>query len=259
MSAAGNENWYLHVRTFYNNFSQNIRLSSNWYYLDYGFTSGTCYFSSPQLEGKQFVSPFVNGTRSTIGDLEYNLNRDYGLDWNADWSICYWKKPMGTSHPSLLTDYSIDSVGCNSNSVGGGYFWWGKTSGSNIFSASSFTFSTSTTLNPSTYFNKWQFITLIKSGTTITLTFYLDDGTTVSATYVPGAITSNRYVTQYGYDLKLGGWDDVNVCNAFFKDLIVAKRALTAAEVDNIRKLQLRNKKGLMLIPGSVKEVPLLT
>ena len=46
---------------------------------------------------------------------------------------------------------------------------------------------------------------------------------------------------QYGYDLKLGGWDDYRVCNAFFKDLVVVpNRALSDSEVEEIYKTQMR-------------------
>ena len=43
-------------------------------------------------------------------------------------------------------------------------------------------------------------------------------------------------MTQYGYDFKLGGWDNENPTNTYFKDLIIAKKALTNDDINNIYK-----------------------
>jgi hypothetical protein len=67
-------------------------------------TDGIIYVTMPQYE-KLYLTPFVNGTRSK-SSLEYNLNSSIGLDWSQDWSICYWKKPIGT-HTDTLTGYNL--------------------------------------------------------------------------------------------------------------------------------------------------------
>ena len=182
-----------------------------------------------QLEQKSFPSPFVNGTRGA-STLEYNLNSSIGLDWNGDWSITYWKKPVSTYNDNL-TGYNIDSLGSNANGVGGGYLWWGKTYGSDDIYLS-----TPSSFSPSDYFNHWQFISLVKNGGTITTKTQLVTGTVYVRTDTIGSVVSNYYVNGYGYDFKLGGWDHANPTNTYFRDLIVVKRALSDSELQNIYK-----------------------
>ncbi len=196
-------------------------------------TAGNVYIYGHQLEQKMFLTPYMpslpsSGTRGATS-LEYNLNSTIGLDWSGNWSICYWKKPIATNGDNL-TNYNIDSLGCNSNSVGGGYVWWGKEAGSNVVYAS-----TPSAFTTSDYFNNWQFITIIKSGTVVTIKTQLVTGTIYVRTFT-GPTTANSYVTQYGYDLKLGGYDNTSPPNVYFRDLIVARRALSDTEVQNIYK-----------------------
>ena len=100
-----------------------------------------------QIEFKSYLTPFINGTIGA-SSLTYNLNSSIGLDWSGDWTICYWKKPMATQDDSL-NYYNIESVGCNGNSVGGGYVWWGKNAGNNTISNSY-----PTDFSPTDYFGK---------------------------------------------------------------------------------------------------------
>ncbi|WP_105618476.1 hypothetical protein [Vallitalea okinawensis] len=202
-----------------------------------------------QIEEKPFNVPYAFGTRGT-SHLEFNLHESIGLNWNGDWTISYWKKPIGTSTDNL-TGYSIESIGCNSNSVGGGYAWWGKRTGVNSINRGS-----DYVLNPNDYFNKWQFITLVKEGINLTWSFYLDNGEKASETFdVSGIPSANHYVNQYGYDLKLGGWDNTSVCNTYFKDLIVAPtRALSSTEIDEIRNTFMRDKQSSVTIQNKIIE-----
>jgi len=88
-------------------------------------------------------------------------------------------------------------------------------------------------------------VALRKSGSSFTVTTYGDLGSGDSVSPFKSVrtlttpTTANRYVTQYGYDLKLGGWDDINNCNTYFRDLIVIKRALTESEIETVYKKEM--------------------
>jgi len=183
------------------------------------------------------------------GKLQYNLNSTLGLNWNGDWSICYMKKPIGThTGEASLTGYSIESLGSNSNSVGGGYIWWGKNNGSNALS--------STTNSPFTstdFFNNWQYVTLVKSGTTLTIETWLIDRVTRTRTATYTNIASNYFVNQYGYDLYLGGWDNNSGCYTYFKNLLIAQRALNPQELNNFRLNKLKALKDVIHIQAGVE------
>jgi len=218
--------------------------------LSWGYSSsaGTLYAHAMMWEKKMFPSPFCVGSRG-MGVLSYNLSRDIGLDWSGNWTICYWKKPIAT-HTDAMDGYSIESLGCNSNSVGGGYVFWGKTSGSNsILNGSAFT----------TYFNKWHMVSITKIGTIITFKFWGIDGTFQSYTN-NSTLTTYAYVTQYGYDLKLGGWDTTYTVNSYYKDLVVAKRAMTDTELSAIYNTQMRryNSTNSLVLRDGINEVPYL-
>lgn len=201
-----------------------------------------------QLEQSHFSTPFTLSTRPT-SDLEFNLHRDYQLDWSKDWSIVYWKKPIGTSNNSM-SGYSIDSLGSNSNTLGGGYVWWGKNNGSNSNNRPSFNFS------PQNYFGIWHMMSVVKKGSTITFTHHSPktgvNAGTVSATFS----NANYYVTQrgQGYDLKLGGWDDTQASNTWLRDLVIAKRAFTQEELTRMFKANMSNKTGILTVNNQIKE-----
>jgi hypothetical protein len=191
-----------------------------------------------QVEASVFRSPYVNGSRG-VGSLEFNLNRDIGLDWSGDWSVCYWRKPIATNDG--FTGYNIDSFGCNSNSVGGGYLWWGKTSGANLIALHG---NNAGGFDPADYFGKWQFVSMIRSGSVVTMTTYYIGSQYYTFAASPG-LAPNGFVTQYGYDLKLGGWDDTNVSNTYFRDLMVFKRAISVSELQYIRSVTSTNAFGM--------------
>ncbi len=185
------------------------------------------YFDYAQLEDTQFSTPFVSGTRST-SSLEFNFNTSIGLDWSGNWSLSYWKRPQAT-YTDLLTGYSIESFGSNGN-PNGGYYWYGKDNGANTLSSS-----TPSAITPANYFNHWHFISHVKTGTNIVTTTRGIEGNELSVRN-RGTTDSvaNYYVNQYGYDFKLGGWDDGNPTNAFFRDLVVVKRAITSTEEEEL-------------------------
>lgn len=211
-------------------------------------TDGTAYFTAPQYEKRSHRTPFVNGSRGRSA-LEFNLHDSIDLDWNGDWSIMYWKKPVAT-HLDNLTGYNIESIGCNSNSVGGHYRWWGKDNGSNtIYREDGFSF------HPNEYFNKWHMVSMVKSGARITWSYYSISGQVIThSETLSTPIPSNAYVTQYGYDLKLGGWDDQKVCNTYFRDLVVTKYALTGTQLASIYNTQMRAYKDKLQIQDSISE-----
>ena len=219
-------------------------IPSDAYYFDLGANGKDEY---------KLITPTEDTANYSSGDayvggnsLEYNLNSSIGLNWGGNWSICYMKKPIGTSNGSTnLTGYNIESLGCNSNSVGGGYVWWGKTSGSNLIYQA-----TNSTFTPSDYFNNWEYVTMVKTGTSIVITSYLKDRVVRSRTIVVTA-SANYYVTQYGYDLKLGGWDNNGGCYTHFRNLIVLKRAMTTDELNSYRLNKMKaTKDGLYLQNG---------
>ena len=191
---------------------------------------GTTWIDKPHAENFPLPRPFVPGPGTVLKrTLHYNLNRDYGLKWNEDWSIVYWKKPIGTHAAKELHGYTIDSLGSNSNSVGGGYVWWGKTSGANLIASAS-----PGTIDPAKYFGTWRMVSLVKSGGVITIREHELDGTVHVRTQSISTSRENYYVTQYGYDLKLGGWDNTNACNAAYRDLFFVQRALSQDEVQRM-------------------------
>lgn len=179
--------------------------------------------------------------------LEYNLN-SYGLAWDQDWTIGYMKKPIGTYRGETdITGYSLESLGCNSNSVGGEYRWFGKANGSDKFSMSS---QNGNTFTQGEYFGEWQYVFIRYSSGTITWTVYYSGKlSTVSQSYTPGA--ANAFVTQYGYDLKLGGWDNGNEGWAYYRNLFFVQRRMSDTEVENIFKTKMKaNKYGIILQNG---------
>lgn len=204
-------------------------------------------FRQLQIEERVYPSPYMAEMRDT-SHFEYNLYRDYGLDWSKDWTIAYWKKPLGTSTLNSMTGYNLDSLGCNNNSVGHGYIWWGKTSGSDYIQGSA-------NFDPATYYKKWRFVTITKSGSNMMIKERQEDGTVFNRQSSLVTSVPDHYVTPYGYDLKLGGWDNVNGgCNSYYKDLIVAKRALSDVELDALYQVQQRAGKNNFFVQHRVEE-----
>lgn len=200
-----------------------------------------------QLEKKDFLTPFIEISRNT-SSLEFNFHQSIGLDWSKDWSVVYWKKPIGTN-TNNLTGYNIESLGSNPNSVGGGYLWWGKELGSNTITNSS-----PLPMDPLKYFGHWRMVSLIKSSSTLTIKEWsLAEG--VYTRTVSAAITEpSYYVSQHGYDFKMSGYNNGNVTNSYFRDLIVAKRAFANNELEELFRVHMRSHKDQVQIQGSIYE-----
>lgn len=228
-------------------------LSKPCYLYVYGQTGayGTLWVDNIQVQKDEFLKPFV---ASSIGfsDLEYNFHRDYQLDWSGDWSIVYWKMPVGTS-TNDLAGYNIESLGCNNNSVGGGYIWWGKRNGADAINNA-----TPAAIDPATYFNHWRMVSLVKNGTVLTIKEWAQDGTVQVRTQTVSTDRPDYFVTQWGYDFKFG-WDESNVCNTYYRDLIVLKRALSDAEVAALFRTQLRLYPDRLQAQGCFREARTLT
>jgi hypothetical protein len=200
---------------------------------------------------KVFPVPYTSVARGTTS-LEFNLNRDISLDWSTDWSICYWKKPIGT-HQNVLTGYSLESLGTSGNTVGIGYQVWGKDINSNtIFGV------TGGTIIPAKYFGNWRMISLQKTGSTIVTKEWSPSEGIYTKTDTVSITTANYFNTQYGYDLKLGGFVNGSPCNAYYRDLIIAKRLMTDAELQNIYKTSMSDINGNLYVPNGINEKVIL-
>lgn len=215
-----------------------------------------------QVEEGVFVSPFTLTGRGD-SNLKFSLYRDLGLLWNGNWSIAYWKKPIATDN-DYLNGYSIDSLGCETNTVGGGYSYWGKVGNSDVLKAK-FSTKSDTPFNfkphnivPKSYFDAWHMVTIIKTGSAITITEWAIGGQDHKITVDVGNITQNHFVTQGGYDLQLGGWEDSDginhPVNAYYRDLVVAKRAFTDREISEMLRRQFVSEKELFRIQRTFKE-----
>lgn len=65
-------------------------------------------------------------------------------------------------------------------------------------------------------------------------------GLVQSTTLTKSIPTDDYFVTQYGYDLMLGGYDDNTLCNNYYRDVAVFKSQLPAAEIDLLYNRRLR-------------------
>jgi hypothetical protein len=212
-------------------------------------TKGHVLFKNFMITSTEYEVPF-HKTILPKGNLKFNLNSEIGLDWSSDWSIIYWKIPKGTDLANL-TGYSIETLGVSGNSVGGGYYWWGKKSGLDILSVSNIN---DLPIIPLEFFSNPHMISIVKSGSIITWKFWGIGGIVLTITENVTIGVQNYFVNQYGYDLQLGGWNSTSVCNTMFKDLIVLKRALDNSEVENLYKIQMRAKDGKLYTQGLVSD-----
>ena len=197
---------------------------------------------------KPFPTPYVSKSIS-MGALEFNFNSSIGLDWSKDWSMVYWKKPVGTHNDTMTTGYNIESLGSNGNSVGGGYVYWGR---QNI-AGDTFCVNSTSVGSLSNYFNKWHMVSLQKTGTTITIKVWTPSGVLIGTATTTNTV-ANYFVNQYGFDFKLGGWDTTYATNTLYKDLIVVPgRCMSDTEVTNLWKRKM-SEKDMLYIQGSIKE-----
>lgn len=185
--------------------------------------------------------PYTEGD-TYVKNFKFNLYEDINFKWNEPWTICYFKKPIGANKLDDNTErfgYVIDSIGCNNNSVGGGYHWFGKITESNNISLTS---RYKTNFDENKFFYLTQFCSLRYDGNRILYTIYFNDGQKIEIIHPETISSANRYVTQFGYDLLLDGWDNGAICQAFYKDLIVAQRCLTDKELEKIFKARIIDK-----------------
>jgi len=210
-----------------------------WPYLVWtGLDVATARFAGMMIEAKPFVSAWCLNTRGA-GLLTWNLYASCGLNWNADYTIVYWKKAHGTDANGTAVGYSIDSIGRNSNTIGGGYRWWGKTAASLTYGISG----TGATLTYSNYQYTWNMHVIKRTGTSLSLRVYGmgTNGLFLAQSVDDSEATANRYVTQDGRDLQLGGWDNSNPTNTYYRDLLVIPgRAMSDAELDKMYNSKLR-------------------
>lgn len=205
---------------------------------------------------KQYKAVKENGLVFQGGDvivghdkeLNFNLNASIGLDWSGDWSIIYYRTPQSTASNDLL-GYDIDSLGSNSNSVGGGYIYWGKMTGSDSLLGT-----TPAAIDPNKYFNNRQAISIIKKGSVITFRHRFIGGVEYTRTSSSSTTVANYYVNQYGYDLKLGGWDNQGASNAKYRDLIVVKRAISDEELKQLTQVFCSINSNVLRIQGNIIE-----
>lgn len=193
-------------------------------------SKGLLYMCAPQWEKRSFLTPFVDGTREK-SSLSFNFNRDLSWNWGTDWSIVYFKIPVGSHNGVNTNGYNLESLGCNSNTIGDQFLAFGKDNNSNKY------YSSGIDIDTNNYFNNLRMISIIRKGTVITVKEWIFNKgvVTIRTSDSVTALSSNAFVTQYGYDFKLGGWDNVNPCGAWYKDLIVSPvRAFTDDELNNI-------------------------
>jgi len=191
-------------------------------------------FCGSMTERKPFVSAYTPSTRAA-GVLAFNLNTSCGLAWNAAYTIYYWKRMHGTADDTL-TGLSVDSLGRSTNTLGGGYRWWGKASGANTWGWSGAGASSANLQY------RWMLVVLRRTGTTLTLRAYANGALLLSQDVDDStATTANRYVNQSGFDLQLGGYDSANPSNAYYRDLVVIPAvALTNNEIDKLYATKLK-------------------
>ena len=173
------------------------------------------------VENRPFVSAYID-TTCPAGLLRFNLYNACGVRWNADYTIMYWKKMHGTYLNATSTGYNIESLGRNSNTVGGGHTWWGKDTAANTWASSiggNYATTTFTAWTAVQY--QWMLVVIRHHNGVLTIQELHPAFTyTRSLTDNPGNI-ANFYVTQNGYDLQLGGLDNAKPVNSFYRDLIV--------------------------------------
>jgi hypothetical protein len=154
----------------------------------------------------------------------------------------YWKKAHGTHDGSASYGYSVDSIGRNANTVGGGFLRWGKFKDGSMSYGFVGTSPAASIANYDNYQYHWYLHVLRRSGTTLTLRVYSVQGLFSSQSIDDStAVASDRYVTQNGYDLQLGGWDGANPCNTYYRDLVVLPgQGLTDEQLDRMYATKLR-------------------
>lgn len=173
--------------------------------------------------------------------VKFNLHQSIGLDWSGDWTIMYHKRvhfsnSTGDTNSIELTGYNIDSLGCNGNTVGNNYVYWGRFNNvpELVLKANTSVRKALGSIND--LLNGWHVVVIRKQGTNLIYRFIPEKGTTLELTATLTVTTANAFITQYNYDLLLGGWDN-NVSGCYsYRDLVVAKKALNDTEINKYTK-----------------------
>ena len=196
---------------------------------------------------KNIYYPYTDGNYRE--NIKLNLHEDIGLNWNEPWTICFMKKPISTHN---IYSYLIDSLGVGSNTLGGGYLWFGK---DNNFDRINIMGGNNDSYIQSEFLYKEQMCVVQYNNNTVTYKVYLENGKKLECFVNNYSITNaNRFVTQFGYDLTLGGWNDTEMCQAFYKDLIVAQRVLSEDELTRIFKTRIIDEPNKTNISGLLNE-----
>lgn len=197
----------------------------------------------------------------TNSKLQFKLHEEIGLDWSGDWTIIFNKKPL-TTHSGVYEGYCIDSLGCNNNSVGGGYLWFGKASGligdnANLRLKTDQT--KAATININKFFNDWHVAVLKKEGNKITYKIFPRNAETLTIECEATSITNaNHFVCQGGYDLFLGGFDTTVNGTNLYRDLIISREALSDDDITKIAKTFLKAKTDSIKVNNELIEKSIL-
>lgn len=212
---------------------------------------GTVEATHPMIEKKRFVTPFTR-TSTSAGVLTFNLFADIAaFDWASDYTISYWKRIHGTTTDRVDTGFNVDSIGRNGNTVGGGFRTWGKdTPGFQWVLGSS-----TQAYNNNDVQYEWLWFVLRREANILTLFIYLSQDNVVTLSTSETTSAPNRYVTQDGYDLQLGGFNLGNSANAYYRDLVVEPSALTNNEIDKLYGTRLKTFENEIVAPLFVEEI----
>lgn len=253
----GDNTWH---RVVWNSFTSSADAQSDSlsFQMNYGSANGEAqrtWFCLPQMEAKPFVSPSVVNARAAT-KLWYNLYKTAGMQWNSNWSIVYWKKPVGTSSNNFA-GYSITQLGWDWDSSR--ILWFGKVAGANTIYLSYTGINAATVAIPdiNKYFNNWQMCSLVKNGNTITHRVYGLQATpleiSVDGTLITNSAANVFVSPTYGYDLFLEGFTTAP-SNSFVRDLVVAKRAFTNTELDTLYRTQMKVYKDKIQVQKLLRE-----
>ncbi len=195
-----------------------------------------------QLEKRAFPTPYTNSSRAAT-QLQFHLYDRTGiaLDWDDDWTILYWKKPIGTDNG--LTGYSVESLGRNGNSEGGGYTFWGKINAANTIALRNGTLeSGDADFTWNDYQYEWQLVVLRydASEDELKLNIYGVNADPIVITRTIDITASNYYVTQNGYDFQLGGYDLSHQPAAYYRGLTIYKSVKSDTYVDSYYNTKLK-------------------
>lgn len=206
-----------------------------------------------KLRLSEFIREGAPNIKTGNYKLHFNLYEDLNFKWDQPWTICYFKKPI-VNYNNNINSYIIDSIGCNNNTVGGYYLWFGKTDTADRLSLSG---NQDTDLDMTKFYNKWHFVTLVhdKANKSVKYTAHFEDGTSITcAAYSYDISKPNAFVTPWGYDLFLGGWDNSATCTAEYKDLFITQQTLTDEQINKLYKTWITDYENNTISIGSIRE-----